>query len=65
MRLASTLQMLMQSRRLTVAPDLPLARALVKELVNFRVKITAAANETFEAWRSRAHDDLCLALAMG
>ena len=33
------------------------------ELQQFRVKITAAANETFEAWWERDHDDLVLALA--
>jgi hypothetical protein len=26
--------------------------------------VTAAANETFEAWRERDHDDLVLALAL-
>jgi hypothetical protein len=28
------------------------------------VKITAAANETFAAWREGAHDDLVLAVAL-
>jgi hypothetical protein len=37
---------------------------LVQELGAFRVKITASANETFEAWRERDHDDLVLAVAM-
>jgi hypothetical protein len=40
------------------------AETLEMELQNFRVKITAAANETFEAWRERDHDDLVLALAL-
>jgi len=41
-----------------------MASVLVKELENFRVKITVNANETFESWRERDHDDLVLAVAM-
>jgi len=37
---------------------------LTEELSLFRAKVTLAANETFEAWRERAHDDLVLALAL-
>ena len=33
------------------------------KLQAFRVKVTAAGNETFEAWRKRDHDDLVLAVA--
>jgi hypothetical protein len=62
--LVSVLQVLLQSRRLAVGERLPLAMTLVKELENFRVKITANANETFEAWREGQHDDLVLAVAL-
>jgi len=62
--LVSVLQVLLQSRRLQVARGLPMAPLLVKELETFRVKITASANETFESWRERDHDDLVLAVAM-
>ena len=62
--LVSVLQVLLQSKRLQVARALPMAAVLVKELECFRVKITASANETFEAWRERDHDDLVLAAAM-
>jgi hypothetical protein len=62
--LVSSLQVLLQSRRLQVARSLPSAVVLVKELEAFRVKITASAHETFESWRERAHDDLVLAVAM-
>jgi hypothetical protein len=41
-----------------------LTPVLAQELSLFRVKITLAANETFEAWRERDHDDLVLALAL-
>jgi hypothetical protein len=62
--LVGTLQVLLQSRRLRVAPTLPEAPTLVQELTTFQVKITPAANETFGAWREGAHDDLVLAVAV-
>jgi len=62
--LVSALQVLLQSRRLQVARGLPMAPVLVKELETFRVKITVSANETFESWRERDHDDLVLSVAM-
>jgi hypothetical protein len=37
---------------------------LVRELQNFRVKLTVAAHETFGAWREGDHDDLVLAVAL-
>jgi hypothetical protein len=61
--LVSTLQVVLQTRRLRIAP-LPERELLLQEFQNFRVKITAAANETFEAWRERDHDDLVLAVAL-
>jgi threonine dehydrogenase-like Zn-dependent dehydrogenase len=62
--LVGVMQVLLQARRLTVAPRLAEAQTLVKELQNFRIKITAAANEVFEAWRDGQHDDLVLAVAV-
>jgi hypothetical protein len=61
--LVSTLQSLFQSGRLKIA-NLPDRETLVKELLAFKVKITAAAHETFESWRKRDHDDLVLATAL-
>jgi hypothetical protein len=62
--LVGTLQVLLQSRRLKIAQALAEARTLEQELANFRVKITAALNETFGAWREGQHDDLVLAVAL-
>jgi hypothetical protein len=64
--LVGTLQVLLQNRRLKISSRLPEAAVLKKELENFRVKITAAANETFGAGpvREGPHDDLVLALAL-
>jgi hypothetical protein len=54
---------LLQARRIKVPPSLPEAQTMLQELLNFRVKVTASANETFEAWRERDHDDLVLPVA--
>jgi hypothetical protein len=50
--------------RLSVSDQLPEARTFKEELRNFRMKITAASNLTFEAWRENDKDDLVLAVAM-
>jgi hypothetical protein len=62
--LVSTVQVLLQSRRLTIARGLKESGVLVKELLNFKVRVTPAANETFGCWREGAHDDLVLAVAL-
>jgi hypothetical protein len=62
--LVTDLQLLLQSRWLRIARSLPEADTLVRELENFRVKITLAAHETFGAWREGQHDDLVLAAAL-
>lgn len=63
-QLVSILQVLLGQQRLKVAADHPEAKALARELGTFTVKITSAANETFESWRERDHDDLVLAVAL-
>ncbi len=62
--LVSVLQVLLHSGRLKVAARLPEAELLRSELVNFRVKITPAANESFGAWREGEHDDTVLAVGL-
>jgi len=62
--LASILQVMLQSERLKVAQALPEAGTLVNELLNFRVKISVAGHDTYEAWRENAHDDTVLAVAI-
>lgn len=57
--LVSTLQVLLQQRRLKVAEGLVEATTLVKELQNFQVRVTKAANEVYGAWRDGTNDDLC------
>jgi hypothetical protein len=61
--LVSTVQSLLQSGRLKVSSKLPDAELLKRELLNFQIKITASAHETFNA-REGQHDDLVLAVAL-
>jgi hypothetical protein len=62
--LVGALQVLLQGRRLRVAPTLPEAPLLAQELGNFRAKVTAARAEDVLDWRERPHDDLVLAVAL-
>lgn len=62
--LVARAQVLLQNGRLKIVPQLPHARTLVDELVNFRVKQAAAGRESFEAWRENDHDDLVFALCL-
>lgn len=62
--LVGVMQSLLQTKRIDVAKGLADAPILRKELGNFKVKITTAANETFGAWREGQHDDLVLAVAL-
>jgi hypothetical protein len=58
-------QVLLQNQRLKIASTLVEATTLVKELLNFKVKIDpATAHDSYSAWRENVHDDLVLAVAM-
>jgi len=63
MELVGATREALEAGRLKVPKELEHAATLARELQNFRVKITTASNETFEA-RSGMHDDLVLALAL-
>jgi hypothetical protein len=54
----------LRERLLTVAPDLPGAADLARELRNVEVRHTQAGNEVSGAFRHNTHDDLVLALAV-
>jgi hypothetical protein len=62
--LVSIVQLALQTQRLKIAAALPESATLVRELQNFQVKITDAANDTYGAWREGTHDDLVLAVAL-
>jgi hypothetical protein len=54
-----------RSGQLKIADALPLKDTLVKELLNFRVKINiSTAHDSYEAWREGDHDDLVLCVAL-
>jgi hypothetical protein len=66
--LAGSVQAALQTRRLTIAEELPDTRILVAELQNFRVKISLGGHDSYgagvgEEWRVGSHDDLVLAVA--
>ena len=62
--LVSVVQVGLQNRKLKIASGLNLAETLARELQNFTVKITDAANDVYGAWREGTHDDLVLAVAL-
>jgi hypothetical protein len=56
----------LQTRRLQIAAELPLAGVLVKELLAFKVTINPqTSHDSYSAWRESDHDDLVLSVAMG
>ena len=62
--LVGNMAIVLQSHRLKIAKDLPLAGALKNELLNFKMKITAKGNDTYEAASEQIHDDLVMAIMM-
>lgn len=63
--LVSTIQVLLQTKRLKIAPALPEAQTLVEEMTNFQVRISQAGHDSYGAWwREGSHDDLLLAVAL-
>lgn len=63
--LVSAALVLLQDGRLKIAEALELRETLVRELLNFRVKINiSTAHDSYEAWREGDHDDLVLSVAL-
>jgi hypothetical protein len=62
-QLVTCLQLLLQNQRLRIPSSLPDAKLLTRELLNFQVKITPAANEVFGACH-QSHDDMVLSVAL-
>jgi hypothetical protein len=58
------LQVLLQREALQIAAGLQYGPALVAEMGEMRVKVTAAGNEQYGAWREGTHDDLVFAVAL-
>jgi hypothetical protein len=63
--LVAAVTVLLDSGRLAIPATIPEAQTLGRELLAFRAKVTTDGHETMAAdWRTRAHDDLVLALAI-
>jgi hypothetical protein len=62
--LVGAVQVPLQDKRLKFAENLPLASTLIQEMLNFKVKITESANDTYGAWREGQHDDLILSVML-
>lgn len=62
--LVSNLQIMFGNHRLRFASNLKDRDTVTKELVNFKIKVTAKGNDTYEAWREGDHDDLVLSIAI-
>ena len=63
--LVGSLHVALSRKTLKISNKLPDAKVLKDELVNFRIKITTAGNDTYSAWREADHDDLVLSVAQG
>jgi hypothetical protein len=61
--LAGVLQLVVQSRRITVAPTLPHGATLAREMARFKARVSLSAKDEDIAWREGEYDDLVLALA--
>ena len=62
--LVCALQVAFQNGQLKIASGLTEGEALVRELTNFKVKISVSGHDTYEAWRESIHDDIVLSTAM-
>jgi hypothetical protein len=69
--LVTSLQIALESGRLKIKKDLPLAATLVRELRGFKVHFTESGRAKFGndvglgEWRVADHDDMVLAVALG
>jgi hypothetical protein len=63
--LVGTLHRVLQEQRLEIPESIPDRATLQQELLAFRARVSAQGHESFEAdWRTRAHDDLVLSVAI-
>jgi hypothetical protein len=62
--LVGALQALLQAQRLRIPRALPDTALLIREMENFKAKVSLAQAEESGAWREGAHDDLVLAVAL-
>lgn len=63
--LVSALIVAFQTGKVKISRSLPEADTLIKELMNFKLKVNLqTGHDSYEAWREGIHDDLVLSVAM-
>jgi hypothetical protein len=62
--LVAAAQVPLQDKRLVFTQASELNEVLVKEMMDFKIKITAAANDTYGSWREGQHDDLIFSVML-
>lgn len=63
--LISALQLSFMSKEMKISGHLVELDTLLRELENFRMKISASGNVQMGGWRDSDHDDMVLSVAMG
>ncbi len=54
----------LQQGRLTIEARIPDAETVKRELLAYRLKVSAAGHDSYEAWRESDHDDLVFAIGL-
>jgi hypothetical protein len=62
--IVSALQVLFQSGKIKVSRDLVFAEDFIRELLEFKVKISQSGHDSYEAARESTHDDLVISCAL-
>jgi hypothetical protein len=63
--LVTSLIVAFQTGRMKISKSLPEAETLIKELMNFKLKVNLqTGHDSYESWREGIHDDLVLSLGM-
>jgi len=62
--LVSNMAILLATAKVKFRSGMAEAEAVKKELAAFKVKISAAGNDSYESWRESDHDDMVLATAI-
>ena len=62
--LVNTFRSVLESGRIKIVPELPLAGALKNEMMEFQMKISAKGHTSFEAAREQIHDDLIMSVML-
>lgn len=62
--LVSNAIVMLQTKRLRIAANLPLLSEMIQEMVSFKIKVSPGGHDSYEAWRDSDHDDMVLATCL-